>query len=159
MHAIGIRAPLVVDDVLFAVGKATRVGPVQVVRADRVLGHDHLAAAAHAAQRAIDEGRAVAERPELEFLRYLAGKRAIRAALDHCGIRDGDETAVVVGLGDKAKDAAQYLVHQLGANVDDSVIDWTPAKQEAWGFPVSLADAGGRPEDLVLESVARVDLL
>ncbi len=157
--ATGIRGPLVLDDVLFTAAKANRIAPLQVMRADRVVGPDHLAAAVLHAHRAQQRGTAVADKPELEVLRFASGKRSIRAALDHLGAADGGD-GVVVALGAKGPDAVAYFLHHLGAQEDEALLAASPAKLAAFGIPEGrrLATPEAQHMDLVLEAVAAVTL-
>ena len=77
----GVRGPIKLEDALFMAGKAARIAPVQLLRADLVFGEDHLRSAALHAARAFREGRNQADRPEVEFTRYAAGERQIKKAL------------------------------------------------------------------------------
>ena len=100
-----VEGPLRLEDLLFQAKKASRLAPVQVVREDRGVGLDHLRTAAAHMWRAMEEGRNQANRPEVEFTRYLAGRRTIQEALTHMGIEDGAPRGVVVGLGDDREKA------------------------------------------------------
>lgn len=161
LAAAGVRGPITLDNVLYQARKAGRLAPLQVVRADRVLGLDHLRAAAHHARRAFDEGRNKADALPVEFARYLAGRRTIREALEHVGVPDRCDTAVVVALGDKRADAVRYFADMLGLDQDDGLLEPTPEKLAGWGFPQALLDAtpAARRYDRVLEAVAAVDLM
>ncbi|HEX2066920.1 MAG TPA: KEOPS complex subunit Cgi121, partial [Candidatus Thermoplasmatota archaeon] len=101
----GLAGPLRLEDVLFAAQKSGRIAPLQVVRADRVVGADHVRSAALHAHRAFREGRAQAGTLEVEFLRYLAGERQIRKALDKMGVPDHAPAGIAVGLGERRVDA------------------------------------------------------
>ena len=160
----GVRGPLRLEDVLMYAKKANRIAPLQVVRADRVVGLDHVRSAAMHARRARDEGRAHAERDEVEFTRYLAGERQIKRALTKLGIEDGADAAIVCALGDKREDAVRYFLHALGLVEDDALLE--PDEAEAAGRLAAFgitdvqlrATTPGRQADLVLEAVAEVDL-
>ncbi len=161
LAAVGVRGPLTLQDALFQAGKASRLAPLQIVRADRVLGLDHVRAAARHARRAFEEERNKAHDLPVEFARYLSGKRTIRDALGHVGLPDRCDAAVVVAFGAKRVDAATYFADMLGLNQDDALLEPTPEKLAAWGFPDALLEA--TPEalryDRVLEAVAAVDLM
>jgi tRNA threonylcarbamoyladenosine modification (KEOPS) complex Cgi121 subunit len=157
----GVLGPLVLDDVLEYARRANRIGSLQVMRADRVVGAEHLLAAWQHARRAMEEGRAQAERPEVEFLRHLAGERQIQRALEKMGITDGAASAVVVGLGPKRLDALQYFLHAISLNEDDGLADASEEKLRAFGITEKQlkATTPGRRMDLALEAVASVDLM
>lgn len=156
----GVLGPLSLEDVLFTAAKSNRIAPLQVVRADRVVGEAHLRSAALHAQRAEREGRMQAKSLEVEFARYLAGERQIRAALAKVGVVDGASAGVVVGLGAKGHDAVEHFVHSLGLRTDDAVAAPDEAKLERFGVtPAMRAATLGDPAAIVLEMVAMVDLM
>lgn len=161
LAATGVRGPITLDDVLYQARKASRLAPVQVVRADRVLGLDHLRTAALHARRAFDEGRNKADALSVEFARYLAGKRTIREALEHVGVPDRCDAAVVVGLGARRADAVRYFTDMLGLVEDDALLEPSDEKLAAFGLPDALlaATPPARRLDRVLEAVAAVDLM
>lgn len=157
----GVRGPLRLDDVLFAAKKASRLAPIQVVRDDRVVGPEHIRSAVVHAARALREGRAKADRPEVEFTRYLAGRRTIREAIDHMGIQDGAPSGIVVTLGPDRDKAMDYFVDALGLIEDDNVIAADMDHVRAFGITDEQI-AATTPEtaiDLVLEQVTSVDLM
>ncbi len=161
LAATGVRGPLTLDNVIFQARKASRLAPLQVVRADRVIGFDHIRAAAHHAQRAMDEGRNKADDLAVEFVRYLSGKRTIREALGHMGVPKTCDTAVVVSIGEKRHDAIDYFADMLGLNQDNTLLEPTPQKLTDFGLPDALNS--NTPEalryDRILEAVAAVDLM
>ena len=160
--AAGVRGHFRLEDVLFMAAKANRIAPLQVVRADRVVGPQHLAHAAALALRAQAEGRAQAAKPEVEFVRYLAGERQIRSALEKVGVRDGEEAVVLMAFGPKCQDAIRYMIHAMAPkHEDDAVIDASESKLVDFGI-TALEMEATTPErrlDLVLERVAEVDVL
>ena len=157
----GVRGPLRLEDLLFMARKANRLAPLQVVRADRVAGVDHVRAAALHADRAFAEGRNQADRREVEFTRHLSGRRTIQEAIGHMGVPDGADAAVVIGLGEARAKAVEYFVDMLGLVADDAVIDATPDTVRAFGIPEAALEATDPAlhGDLVLEAVAAVDTL
>jgi tRNA threonylcarbamoyladenosine modification (KEOPS) complex Cgi121 subunit len=158
---VGLRGPLRLEDVLFEVRKSGRIAPLQVVRADRVVGADHVRHAARLARRAIAEGRAQANSLETEFLRYLAGERQVKAALAKMGLPEETPAAVAVAFGPKRADALAHLEHALCADVDDSLAAASMEKLHAFGVTAAALDSTtpARRLDLVLEAVAAVDLM
>jgi tRNA threonylcarbamoyladenosine modification (KEOPS) complex Cgi121 subunit len=131
------------------------------VRADRVVGADHVRQAARLARRAMAEGRAQANSLETEFLRYLAGERQVKSAIAKMGLPEVSDGAVAVSFGNHRADALEHLADALGAREDDGLAAASPAKLEAFGIPAQ-ALAATTPErrlDLALEAVAAVDLL
>jgi KEOPS complex subunit Cgi121 len=160
MCAAGLRGPFRRDDVLYAAGRSGRIAPLQAMRAGVVLGDAHLRSAALHAQRSIAEGRQQADRSEVEFLRYLAGERQIRRALDKAGVAEVEPELVVVAFGPHRKDAVRHFIDQLGAREDDGILDATPSRLEAWGFSKRQLEATtpANRHLLVLEAVALVDV-
>lgn len=158
---IGVRGPIQLEDVLFLSKKANRIGTVQVVRADLVVGKAHLESAKLHAERAWEEGRAHAKTLDVEFLRYAAGERQIRRALDKMGLPETCDAAAIVGLGPHGDDAARYLHDGLGAKQDDSLLDASLDKLRAFGISETQLGAvtPGKELELALEVVAEVDLL
>lgn len=159
---VGVRGPLRLDDVLFQAKKTGRIAPIQIVRADRVVGADHVHSAAVHAQRAMAEGRNHAKTLEVEFVRYLAGERQVKAALEKVGIPDdGTQTGVVVAFGNKRIDALQHYLHALGLDEDDRVLAANESKLVDFGITAQQLSATtpARRLDLVLEAVAAVDLM
>ena len=159
---MGVRGPLRLADVLFQAKKSGRIAPLQAVRADRVVGADHVRSAARHARRALAEGRAHGKTLETEFVRYLAGERQVRAALDKVGIPDGGATeGVLVAFGPRRLDALRHFAHSLGLDEDDGVAAATESKALDFGITATqmAATTPARRLDLVLEAVAAVDLM
>lgn len=157
----GVRGPLRLADVLFAAASSNRIAPLQVVRADRVVGFDHVRSAATHALRAQREGRMQAKTLEVEFTRYLAGERQIRKAIDKMGLHDGAASGVAVALGEHRRDALQHFVNALGLVEDDACVEASDEKLAAFGITERAISATtpSRRFDLALEAVAAVDLM
>ncbi len=159
---VGLRGPLKLEDVLFQAKKSARIAPLQVVRADRVLGPDHVRSAALHATRSMAEGRAHAKSLEVEFVRYLAGERQVKAALAKVGLPDeGAREAVAVAFGAHRLDALRHFADALGLEEDDAVAAASEAKLLGFGITATQlgATTAARRFDLVLEAVAAVDLM
>jgi tRNA threonylcarbamoyladenosine modification (KEOPS) complex Cgi121 subunit len=158
---VGLRGPLQLADVLFQAKKSQRIAPLQVVRADRVVGADHVRQAARCARRAIAEGRSQANSLETEFLRYLAAERQVKSALAKMGLPEVGEAAVAVAFGAKRRDALTHFAEALGAEEDDALAAASLAKLEAFGITATAigATTPARRLDLALEAVAAVDLM
>ena len=158
---VGLRGPLKLEDVLFQVKKSSRIAPLQVVRADRVVGADHVRQAARCARRAIAEGRAQANSLETEFLRYLAGERQVKSALAKMGLPEVADAAVAIAFGPKRRDALQHFAEALGAREDDALAAASMTKLRAFGVSDAALSATtpARHLDLALEAVAAVDLM
>lgn len=154
----GVRGPLSLQDALFMAGKACRIAPVQVLRTDRVVSLDQLRSAAWHAHRAFRDGRNQADRLEVEFTRYVAGERQIKKALQKIGLRDENDTAILVALGDRRRDAVPYFLDGLGLREDDGLLADRPEALAAYVTDEQrAATPAARHLDLVLEAVAAVD--
>lgn len=159
--ATGVLGPLRLDDILFTAKKANRLAPLQVVRADRVVGMPHIVAAARMAKRCADEGRAGADRPEVEFTRFLAARRTIRDAIDHMGVPDDAPAGIVVAMGEHRHAAIELFVDALGLKVDDSVIAGGEDRLRAFGVTDEqlAATNPGVHDAIAVEMVCSVDLM
>lgn len=156
----GVKGPLKLHDILFVARKSNRIASLQVVRADRVMGEDHVRSAARHARRAMVEGRNQAETVDVEFLRYLAGERQIKHALAKMGLPEVAEAGVVVALGEKRQDALAHFIDTLGLREDDALLLPDPKQLPHFVTPAALAATPVEKHfDLVLERVAEVDML
>ena len=157
----GVLGPLSLDDALFQARKSARIAPLQLARADRIVGTDHIRSAALHAARSLAEGRAQAKSLDVEFMRYLAGERQIKSALAKMGLGETNAAVAVVGFGPKRKDAIEHFVDSLGLREDDKVLDASDAKLAAFGITATqlAATTPSRRLDLALEAVALVDLM
>ena len=158
---VGLKGPLKLEDVLFQVKKSARIAPIQVVRADRVVGADHVRQAARCARRAIAQGRAQANSLETEFLRYLAGERQVKSAIAKMGLPEVADAAVAAAFGPKRADALRHFGEALGAEEDDALAAASMQKLRAFGVTDAMlaATTPARQLDLALEAVAAVDLM
>ncbi|MFA5944022.1 MAG: KEOPS complex subunit Cgi121 [Candidatus Thermoplasmatota archaeon] len=158
---VGLVGPLRLEDVLFQAKKSQRIAPLQVVRADRVVGADHVRQAARCARRAIAEGRSQANSLETEFLRYLAAERQVKSALVKMGLPEVGDSAVAVAFGPKRLDALAHFAEALGCEEDDALAAASLEKLKAFGITdtAMAATTPARRLDLALEAVAAVDLM
>ena len=150
------RAP----DVRALVERVRAVGaPLQLVRADRVYGRDHLLLAAELAARAVAEGRARANDVATETAVYAAGERQIGRALAFIGLTPDVGEIAAVAWGDA--EPLDALASEMGWERDDAVLDGDARALDAFGVS-DVERAMLPPErwgDLVLERVALVDVL
>lgn len=131
---------------------------VQLLRADRILGEDHLQSAILHADRAFAAGRNAAAAWPLEVLRYAAGERQLGKALSFLGLAEGVEGVAAVVRGDAA--TLDALAAALGWTRDDRVLAATPTKLDAWRA-TDAERAAFPPErvaDFALERVALADV-
>ena len=134
----------------------SRGGWGQLLDAGHVAGRDHILSAADHARRAIDRGLASSGTFELEFLLYVSGERQISKAIETAGVRPGRPFIAIVADGPDTRE----VLERFGWREDPSLIETSPAKLRALGFSKAEIEAAGeRSADLVLEKVARVDLM
>lgn len=136
-----------------------RIPPhVQLLRADRVYGRDHLALAAQLAGRAIAEGRGRSTELATETLVYAAGERQIGKALAFLGLHEGARGVAAVAWDPAALDV---LAKREGWQREDALLEGDESVLDA--FHVSSAERALFPPerwgDLILERVALTDVL
>lgn len=142
---------------------ATRAlgAPVQLVRADRVHGRDHLTLAATLAARAFREGRARTADVPTETALYAAGERQIGKALAFLGLQPETRAVAAVAWGPGAEAALDSLARAQGWARDEAALAGGPHVLDAFGIGAEERAffAPERWGDLVLERVALVDVL
>lgn len=133
--------------------------PVQLLRADRVYGADHLKLAALLAQRAYVQGRARTADVPTETLLYAAGERQVGKALAFLGLAEGMDRIAAVGWCDEA--TLDLVARVEGWTRDDAVLEGSDEALDAFG--VTAEERALLPPskwgELVLERVALVDVL
>lgn len=131
---------------------------VVLLDADKVCGVDHLLSAVLHARRAFERGENASNTLSMEVILYASGERQISKAKKKMGLHQGTERVAVVLL---TSDDADGVLSDLGLVRDDSLLDCTPEKGEAFGVErAELETLGGSYlQELVLEKVAFVDLL
>lgn len=132
--------------------------PIQLLRADRVYGADHLRHAATLAARALAQGRARTADLATETLLFAAGERQVHKAIARLGLAEGAEGIAAIAWDDEALDA---LARKEGWARDDALLEGDERALDALGI---LAEERAmlpraRWGDLVLERVALVDVL
>lgn len=137
---------------------AVRGKPIQLLRADRVYGADHLRHAAALATRALAEGRARAADLPTETLVYAAGERQVQRALARLGLHDGAREIAAVAWDAGALDA---LAASQGWTRDDALLAGDERALDAFGLhEVERAMLPrARWGELILERVALSDAL
>jgi KEOPS complex subunit Cgi121 len=131
---------------------------IQLLRADRVCGRDHLLHAARLAARAIAENRARTADLPTETLLYAAGERQVGKALTFLGLHPGTTAIAAVAWNKEALDA---LAHAEGWTRDDTLLEGGPAVLDAFNIPAEERAMlpPERRDELILERVALVDVL
>lgn len=131
---------------------------LQLLRADRVFGRDHLVLAAQLAEAALAQGRARSNDLATETLLYAAGERQIARALSFLGLHEGARSVAAVAWDNGAIDA---LAQREGWRRDDALLEGDAGVLDA--FHVSAAERALFPRerwgDLILERVALTDVL
>ena len=127
---------------------------VQLLRADRVYGADHLRHAARLAERAVAEGRARTSDVQTETVLYAAGERQIGKALAFLGLAEGVESVAVLSWGPAWEPP-------MGWRRDDATLAGGPRVLDAFQVPAEerALFPAERWGDIILERVALVDVL
>ncbi|TQQ80588.1 KEOPS complex subunit Cgi121 [Halonotius roseus] len=164
-----VTATTTIDDLdsfladIDAISEATDAA-IQCFDTDYIAGESHLRRAVELAERAREQGTAVAREPAVEILLYAAGRRQINRALE-MGVDEGETDVVsVVSGGDEAA-AEQQVRELLGAtdasnDGDDSIPRGDTETIRAF-FDIGdreLTVVDGELEDIVLERVALLDV-
>ena len=128
---------------------------VLVLDADMVFGLDHLRSALYHAKRALDEGSNVSDSLAMETLLYASGERQLSSAIRKMSVGDRTERIVVAQLSGDVTPADGWI------HLQDVSQDISHERLSKFGISVAELDTIGdrRPEDLVLERVAAVDVL
>jgi len=160
-----ITATTTIDDLdefladIEAISEATGAA-IQCFDADYVAGDRHLRRAVELADRAREQGTAVAREPAVEILLYAAGRRQINQALE-MGVSEGKAGVVAVVSGGDEAAAEQRVRELLGAtNAGDGVPPGDADTIRSF-FDVGDAEVGvvdGELEDIVIERVALLDV-
>jgi len=160
-----ITATTTIDDLdefladIEAISEATGAA-IQCFDADYVAGDRHLRRAVELADRAREQGTAVARDPAVEILLYAAGRRQINQALE-MGVSEGKAGVVAVVSGGDEAAAEQRVRELLGAtNAGDGVPPGDADTIRSF-FDVGDAEVGvvdGELEDIVIERVALLDV-
>ena len=160
-----VTATTTIDDLdsflaeIDAISEATDAA-IQCFDADYVAGESHLRRAVELAERAREQGTAVAREPAVEILLYAAGRRQINQALE-MGVSEGETDVVsVVSGGDEAA-AEQRVRELLGATGTDDLVSLGDEDTIRAFFDIGdreVAVVDGDLEDIVLERVALLDV-
>ena len=135
---------------------------IQCFDADYVAGERHLRRAVDLAERARQQGTAIADDPAVEILLYAAGRRQINNALA-MGVDVGESSVVGVVTGGDEAAAERQLRELLGTTtLDDSDSVELGDKETLRSFfdigDAELAVVDGDLERLILERVALLDV-
>ena len=128
---------------------------VMITRAEMVLGIDHLRSALYHAKRSMALGTNASDSLPMETLLYASGERQLSAAIRKMSA-DEETTEVIVALLD-----GRFQPHEGWSRL--RLLDREEVVRRLSKFGISRKEietiGGRRPEDLILEIVAAVDVL
>lgn len=107
---------------------------VQLLRADRVAGKEHLSFAAKNALSSFSGNDRRAKNLSMEFLLFVSGEHQIVEAIKLLGVTSSTRELVVTGLSRTSPESqlnSSRLVEMVGGGPDDSVIDLQDASKAA----------------------------
>jgi len=140
----------------------------QLMDAEKVYGKEHLMAAINHAVRAFLYKTNSCNSLDMEILLYASGKRQIKDAIEHIGIkRKGSFVLILIGetplsnYNGKIEKGMQNFMADFGLKRDDSVIEGSIEKLKKFGISekeIKTVDAS-MYGDLILEKVAMVDVI
>ena len=140
----------------------------QLMDADKVYGKEHLIAAVNHAIRTFLYKTNSCNSLDMEILLYASGKRQIKDAIEHMGIKDkGCFVLLLVGevplpnYNGKIEKGMQNFMAELGLKRDDTVIEGSIDTLKNFGISekeIKTVDAS-MYGDLILEKVAMVDVI
>ena len=150
------QASRFVDDLLES--EESSKANILALRADMVFGMAHLRSALYHARKAQAEGRNASDSLPMETLLYASGERQLGAAIDKMTVTDETERIVVASLNGGAIRSADSRSWTTLPDTDDSA---STGRLMAFGISKQELDTCGRtrPEEIVLERVAAVDIL
>jgi KEOPS complex subunit Cgi121 len=157
----GGRIPAGKADDLLSKSKAlaAKLGiEILLMDADLILGKVHIESALEHASRAFERGRNAATTKMLEVMLYASGERQLSSAIEKMGVKAATtRVAVVVSEQSTLADVFQ----SLDIERDDGVLEGDVSKLANFGIAKEEIECVGKEKacDLVLERVARVDLL
>jgi KEOPS complex subunit Cgi121 len=135
--------------------------PIQLLRADRVYGPDHLRHAAALAGKALGQGRSRAADLPTETLLYAAGERQVGKALSFLGLAEGVTGVAALAWGPEAEAALDGFAKTEGWTRDDALLEGGPEVLDAFGVTPEerVMLPSSRWGEFILERVALVDVL
>lgn len=139
---------------------------VQIVRADRVAGLEHLSFATENAVRALEQGRGRSKSVAMETLLFIAGERQISKAVETLGAtpQTKDIAITILSREPHNEDQITAFVHSvLGGKRQDSVIEIDSRKKirelcRTYGISSEEFDAGQLPSEKVDSLIKRLVL-
>lgn len=136
LFAQGFRRARVVDSekLLNDLRRILHEFEVQLLRADRVAGMEHLSFAARNALHSFGGRDRRAKYLAMEFLMFVSGEHQIVEAIKFLGVTPSTRDLVVTGLSRTAPEAHELtpkIAEMVGGDLDDSVIDFRDASKTA----------------------------
>ncbi|KAA0004044.1 MAG: hypothetical protein FE048_00260 [Thermoplasmata archaeon] len=140
----------------------------QLMDAELIYGREHLIAAINHAVRAFLYKTNSCNSLDMEILLYASGKRQIKDAIEHMGIKEkGSFVLLLVGetplpnYNGKIKKGIENFLKNFGLKRDDSVIEGSVDVLKNFGISekeIKTVDTS-MYGDLILEKVAMVDVI
>ena len=133
---------------------------IQVMRADRVFGRDHVESAFMKTVRAFANNDNISDSITLETMIYMSGCRQIQEALVFIGVED--ETSEIVCISTCDEMDVPEIAKDLALEVDESILGDLSQKDAETFVSEAFKGAdikGVKVLDLVLERISRVDIL
>ena len=135
---------------------------IQLLRADRVAGKEHLFFAARNAVDSFEGKGRRAKHLSMEFLLFASGEHQIVEAIKLLGVTTSTSQLVSIGLSKPEPDSRELLTRieqKVGGQPDDSVFDFrnskkAPALKRAYKITekeLRSAQVSGEPEVMVLK--------
>ncbi|MCK5024610.1 MAG: hypothetical protein KAR56_03235, partial [Thermoplasmata archaeon] len=93
---------------------------VQLFRADRIFGKEHLQVAAELAIRSWDQGTARTKTLGMEIMLYAAAERQISGAIDKLGVQDDTTEIAIITVG---RINPEEVLAELNLQMADDVLD------------------------------------
>lgn len=134
--------------------------PIQIMRAGRVFGKDHVESAFMKAVRAFANKDNVSDSLAMETMIYISGCRQIQEAVAFIGI--GEDAPEVVCISTADETCADDITDALALQVDDGLLG-DLSRKDSEAFVSGIAGIGNadaaKVQERVLERVSRVDVL
>lgn len=137
---------------------------LQLLRADRVAGKEHLVFAARNALDSFKGKERRAKHLSMELLLYASGEHQIIEAINLLGVSSSSDELVVVGLSEKPPEPEQFrdtVAKIVRGTPDDTVVDVrTPAKinglKRAYKISARELNASRMPDEYETSTIQRL---
>lgn len=137
---------------------------VQILNADLVFGKNHLISAVNHASRAFNTNTNSTNSLEMEILLYASCERQIKIAIQRIGITKGKSNIAFVIINDTKEMQSTTLdsfLKKMRLTRDDKVLDGNRNTLVNFGLTEKEISTVSKKnyEDLILEKVAKVDII